>query len=224
MYLKRQFMKQIILFGLLAGLLSVNSPLRAQLAPRDSDARKGSRLELGRAGNPRKSTATGLSTQRFSLMKKPATPSLDRSISVSKNAPINEYYRSLLVARSGTKAAARSTAGSEAASQTEAKLNAEAEGRDDNLMFANEHIAVSNIYPNPANDYAEISYQYTGSANEAKLILINVLGSPVGEYELAKNDHKLRIATSDMMTGYYFYQLSVDGKKVATKKLLVRHQ
>jgi len=26
------------------------------------------------------------------------------------------------------------------------------------------------------------------------------------------------------MTGYYFYQLSVDGKKVATKKLLVRHQ
>jgi len=63
-------MKQIILFGLLAGLLSVNSPLRAQLAPRDSDARKGSRLELGRTGSARRSTATGLPSQRFSLMKK----------------------------------------------------------------------------------------------------------------------------------------------------------
>lgn len=217
-------MKQIILFGLLAGLLSVNSPLRAQLAPRDSDARKGSRLELGRAGNARKSTATNLPSNRFSLMKKPAATSLDRPISVSKNAPINEYYRSLLVARPGAKANTRSSAGSEATNPAEAKLAAEAEGRDDNLMFANEHIAVSNIYPNPANDYAEISYQYTGSANEAKLVLINVLGSPIGEYELAKNDRKLRIATSDMMTGYYFYQLSVDGKKVATKKLLVRHQ
>lgn len=224
MYLKRLFMKQIILFGLLAGLLSVNSPLRAQLAPRDSDAHKGSRLELGRTGGGRKPTAAGLPNQRFSLMKKPAAPSLDRSISVSKNAPINEYYRSLLVGRAGAKTPSRSSAGSESASAAEAKIAAEAEGRDDNLMFANEHIVVSNIYPNPANDYAEISYQYTGSANEAKLVLINVLGSPIGEYELAKNDRKLRIATSDLMTGYYFYQLSVDGKKVATKKLLVRHQ
>lgn len=217
-------MKQIILFGLLAGLLSVHSPLRAQVAPRDSDARKGSRLELGRASNARKSPTTGMTGQRFSLVKKPATTSLDRSMSVSKNAPINEYYRSLLVARSGSKAGTRTAATSEAAGTTEAKLVAEADGRDDNLMFANEHIAVSNIYPNPANDYAEIAYQYTGQVNEAKLVLINVLGSPVGEYDLAKNDRKLRIATSDMMTGYYFYQLSLDGKKVATKKLLVRHQ
>ncbi|QJD80067.1 T9SS type A sorting domain-containing protein [Spirosoma rhododendri] len=216
-------MKQIILFGLLAGLLSVNSPLRAQVAPRDSDARKGSRLELGRTGATPKSTAGGLPNQRFSLVKKPATASLDRALSVSKNAPINAYYRSLLVARAGAKAGARTTA-AEAAGSVEGKITKEVSESDDNLMFANEHIAVSNIYPNPANDYAEISYQYTGAVNEAKLVLINVLGSPVAEYELAKNDRKLRIATSDMMTGYYFYQLSLDGKKVATKKLLVRHQ
>jgi hypothetical protein len=129
----------------------------------------------------------------------------------------------LLVARSGAKSGARTTT-SEAAGSAEGRLTTENAESDDNLMFANEHIAVSNIYPNPANDYAEIAYQYTGSVNEAKLVLINVLGSPVAEYELAKNDRKLRIATSDMMTGYYFYQLSLDGKKVATKKLLVRHQ
>lgn len=216
-------MKQTILFGLLAGLLSVCSPLRAQVAPRDSDARKGSRLELGRTGTVQRSTATGLPNQRFSLVKKPAATTLDRALSVSKNAPINAYYRSLLVARSGAKAGARTTA-AETAGSVEGKLTTENAESDDNLMFANEHIAVSNIYPNPANDYAEIAYQYTGTVNEAKLVLINVLGSPVAEYELAKNDRKLRIATGDMMTGYYFYQLSLDGKKVATKKLLVRHQ
>jgi hypothetical protein len=44
------------------------------------------------------------------------------------------------------------------------------------------------------------------------------------EFTLNKNDRKLRVNTRDMPTGLYFYQLSVDGKKVATKKMLVRHQ
>ena len=91
-------------------------------------------------------------------------------------------------------------------------------------MYTSDKLLVSNIYPNPASDWAEISYQITGPVSDARLVLINVLGSPVAEYPLEKNDHKIRIQTGDMMTGVYFYQLSVDGKKVATKKLLVRHQ
>ncbi len=89
-------------------------------------------------------------------------------------------------------------------------------------MFANEHIAVSNVYPNPASEGAEIDYQLTNG--DARLTLLNILGAPVAEYTLDPNDHKLHIATRSMETGVYFYQLSVDGRKVATKKLLVRHQ
>jgi hypothetical protein len=53
---------------------------------------------------------------------------------------------------------------------------------------------------------------------------LNVLGAPIAEYNLDRNDRKVRIVTRDLSTGYYLYQLSVDGKKVATKRLLVRHQ
>jgi hypothetical protein len=41
---------------------------------------------------------------------------------------------------------------------------------------------------------------------------------------LTKNNGKLRVDTTVMPTGLYFYQLSLEGKKVATKKMLVRHQ
>jgi hypothetical protein len=44
------------------------------------------------------------------------------------------------------------------------------------------------------------------------------------EYTLNKAERKVRVNTKDMPTGLYFYQLSLEGKKVATKKMLVRHQ
>lgn len=89
-------------------------------------------------------------------------------------------------------------------------------------MFANEHIVVSNVYPNPASESAEIDYALT--SGDAKITLLNVLGTPVAEYTLDRNDRKLRIPTRTMETGVYLYLLSIDGRKVATKKLLVRHQ
>ena len=64
----------------------------------------------------------------------------------------------------------------------------------------------------------------SGTVGEAKLVLLNVLGAPIAEYGLDRNDRKVRIVTRDLATGYYLYQLSVEGKKVATKRLLVRHQ
>ncbi|GAB3574453.1 hypothetical protein GCM10027578_37130 [Spirosoma luteolum] len=219
-------MKQIILFGLLAGFLSVHSSLRAQVAPRDSDAHRGSRLELGRTAGGRKPAQPVLSNQRFSLLHKPAPVTLDRPASLSKNAPINAYYRSLLVGRPGSKLPSRSGNATDGSTNAtgDVRLVAESENRTDDRMYTSDKLLVSNIYPNPASDWAEISYQITGPVSDARLVLINVLGSPVAEYPLEKNDHKIRIQTGDMMTGVYFYQLSVDGKKVATKKLLVRHQ
>ena len=219
-------MKQFILIGVLTGLLAATIPLQAQVAPRDSDVRKGSRLELGRTVSTQKTGTTGLSAQRFSIVPKPSSVGLDRSLTLNKNAAINEHYRSLLLPHSGAKAAARTVA-TENTTTPEIRQVTTQEGRAENKLFSNDKLWVSNAYPNPADDVAELDYQFNGPVSEAKLVLLNVLGTPVPGYEqidLDRNDRKVRIATRPLDTGYYLYQLSVDGKKVATKRLLVRHQ
>ena len=219
-------MKQNILIGVLTGLLLATIPLRAQVALRDSDARKGSRLELGRTATPHKSTAPLLSTNRFRMAPQPTLSGLDRAETAHKNKAINDHYRSLLMAQSGSKSGARTSAAESntAAPTVDVRTAPEQEGKAENRLYMNDRLWVSNVYPNPADDVAEVDYQLNGAVGEAKLILLNVLGAPINEYGLDRGDRKVRIVTRDLATGYYLYQLSVDGKKVATKRLLVRHQ
>ncbi len=220
-------MKQYILTGVLVGLLSAAIPLWAQVAQRDLDARKGSRLELGRNAPNRKVSPTTLPGARFSLVPKPSAAGLDRGVNLSKNAPINEHYRTVLVARPVSRSAARAGATPDITPVASAERGPAPtlEGKAEDRLFANEKIWVSNVYPNPADDVAEVDYQFSnGATADARLVLLNVLGSPVAEYVLDRSDRKARLVTRDLSTGYYLYQLSVDGRKVATKRLLVRHQ
>lgn len=225
MYLNWNFMKQTILIGLLTGLLTVTIPIWAQVAPRDSDARKGSRLEIGRTSTTPKVTSSVLPSRRFSMVPNPASTTADRSVTLRKNTPINEHYRALLMARPTTKASARTTSGEGApAVAGDVRQAPSLENKIEDRLYANDRLWVSNVYPNPADEVAELDYQFSGANGEAKLVLLNILGAPVAEYELEHNDHKVRIGTRHLATGYYLYRLSVDGKNVATKRLLVRHQ
>ncbi|MBD2703254.1 T9SS type A sorting domain-containing protein [Spirosoma sp. BT702] len=216
-------MKQFILIGVLSGLLMATIPLRAQVAPRDSDGRKGSRLELGRTA---KTSTTTIANKRFSVVPNPALSNYDHPITVNKNKAINEHYRALLMpsasARTGSSVSTELTA---AAPPSELR-SATPVQEGSNRMYTSDKLWVSNVYPNPADDVAELDYQFSGSVGEAKLVLLNVLGAPVPGYELnlEPTDRKVRIMTRPLDTGYYLYQLTVDGKKVATKRLLVRHQ
>ncbi|MFN4146168.1 MAG: T9SS type A sorting domain-containing protein [Runella sp.] len=158
---------------------------------------------------------------------KPA--SLDRSINLRPSVAINAYYRSVLLNTTNSSNAtptAKNRTNSEvgAALATESRPNTEeAILRSEDLLFSNEKIRVLNAFPNPANDYAEIQYQVMGNVGSAKIGLFNILGTNVGEYELDKNDRQLRLPTREMPTGVYFYKLLLDGKTLATKKLLIRH-
>ncbi|RIV21630.1 T9SS C-terminal target domain-containing protein [Fibrisoma montanum] len=218
-------MKQYILFGLLIGLSLVAPPLQAQTAARDSDVQKsGSRLELGRSSVSRPASKS-LRSSYFSIAPPPALSSFDRLGAPRKNTTINEYYRSLLVAPTAAKPAARSVVAESTPSVvSESRAVAEPESKVEERMFANDRISVSNIYPNPASEFAEIDYQINGPVGDARLTLLNILGSPIAEYSLDQNERKIRIQTRELATGYYLYRLSLNGKIVATKKLLVRHQ
>lgn len=137
---------------------------------------------------------------------------------------LNRFYTSFLFASAN--ATDNNTLAVEVAEKgTEKKSPAlEAQLRAEELLFVNDKISVSNVYPNPASEYAEIDFTISAGLRDAKLTFYNVLGSQIQEFTLNKNERKLRVNTRDMATGLYFYQLSVDGKKVATKKMLVRHQ
>lgn len=213
-------MKQTLrLYGCVLGLLLATS-LRAQSPPGTR-----SRLELGRTKTP--ATAEN-KFRNFPFLRHTQPANLDRSVTLHKNVALNDYYRSLLIAPVAVRVATtrpqtliEST--TTAAVQAEARPMVEESIRtSEDLMFANDRIVVSNVYPNPASESAEIDYVLT--SGDARITLLNVLGTPVAEYTLDRSDRKLRIPTRTMETGVYLYLLSLDGRKVATKKLLVRHQ
>lgn len=199
---------------------------------------------MGRSGADRsapsiattnRSTGASFSTTRkLPFLSQPTSSGLDRMVSLNKTSAINSYYRSLLLAPAPAAPVAKSTARvvqpetTAAATPAEVRPAVEEASRVERLqedrLFVSDRIVVSNVYPNPASDYAEIDYQINSPVGEAKITVSDILGTPVAEYILEQNDRKIRITTRDMATGMYFYRLSLDGKKVATKKLLVQHR
>ena len=170
--------------------------------------------------------APALSSRRFVMAPEPVLSVPDRLLAARRSKAISERYQSLMVNQSAAKAGARITKAetNNPSATTDARQAPEQEGKTENRLYTNDRIWVSNVYPNPADDVTEVDYQINGAVGEAKLLLLNVLGSPIADYSLDRGDRKVRIVTRDLATGYYLYQLSVDGKKVATKRLLVRHQ
>ncbi len=166
------------------------------------------------------------------LVQKPTVLSY-KPLALEKPQALNDYYRALLFAKSANSSTNNTAAAAESLAVNPTPQVAKADRRastveraslSDDHLFSNEWLTVSNIYPNPASDYAEFDYSLKTSDREAKIIICNILGNPISEYSLDKNDRKLRINTRDMPTSVYFYRLAIDGNSVATKKLLVRHQ
>ncbi len=89
-------------------------------------------------------------------------------------------------------------------------------------LFSSPKIKLNDIYPNPVTDFAIIDYNLFDEDIKAKIVLHNVLGSIVGEYELAPFESKLKIKTEEFNAGVYFYTLYLDGDGVMTHKLIIR--
>lgn len=89
------------------------------------------------------------------------------------------------------------------------------------VAIANEVITVSNIYPNPSTNFVNFDYYLPSQTKQAKIVIHNILGSIVGQYEL-KQDNKIKISVNDLKSGVYFYTITVGNKNLATKKFIVR--
>jgi hypothetical protein len=90
-------------------------------------------------------------------------------------------------------------------------------------LLDNHLLYVSDAYPNPARDFVYFDYKIAGQLKEAKITVKNMLGSEVAEHHLMLHDNRLEIPISQLPTGIYFYTLSVEGNKQATKRFVVKH-
>jgi hypothetical protein len=185
-----------ILFSLIVLMLSASLAV-AQVQSGQS------RLNIGLNVKPSSVSTTPIS----SYIVRGNVPS---EISVSNKAAINAFYKDLLLTK--TKKV-----------EVVAKSIFTPEHVSNDKLYEDRELSISNIYPNPANDFAVLDYSLKNSSKEAKVTFLNILGGTVGEYKLDSFDNNIRIRTDSWDNGIYFYQLMIEGKKVATKKLLVRH-
>ncbi len=96
------------------------------------------------------------------------------------------------------------------------------EERTQQSIFQTKDITIHDVYPNPAQDHATIDYKINNELYNAKIVMYNILGKPLGDYELPANDTQIKIQTDELPSGVYFYTLYLNNNGVLTRKIIVR--
>lgn len=89
-------------------------------------------------------------------------------------------------------------------------------------IFTHPQIVLHDVYPNPVVDYAFVDYNMTNDDVEAKIIIHNILGNTIDEYDLPAAENKVKIRAESLNAGIYFYTLYLDNEGVVTRKLIVK--
>jgi hypothetical protein len=91
-------------------------------------------------------------------------------------------------------------------------------GIDDNK---NTMPVISNPSPNPAYGYVSFNYSTNTASEKAKIVIHDMLGKAVKIVDLTEREGSVKINTSDLISGVYFYSYYVDNKTIATKKMII---
>ncbi len=90
------------------------------------------------------------------------------------------------------------------------------------VIYESRAIKINDVYPNPVTDFAFIDYNILDRDVEAKVVIHNVLGSAVAEYDLPYLETRVKVNAEEFNAGVYFYTLYVDNEGVMSRKLIVR--
>jgi hypothetical protein len=77
----------------------------------------------------------------------------------------------------------------------------------------------SKLYPNPAHN--KTTLELTGVGNDAKVILCDMLGKEIKNYNLKANQTKLDIDLNNITKGIYYIRI-INNDRTSTKKLIVK--
>ena len=79
-----------------------------------------------------------------------------------------------------------------------------------------------NVYPNPANQSANFTFSVPQDS-DARLIIRNLVGNVVKDIPVTGNTGQIKVNTSDLAEGLYFYSVLINGTSQVAKKLVVKH-
>lgn len=78
-----------------------------------------------------------------------------------------------------------------------------------------------NIFPNPAKDYVEFSYNLPSGAMEGTLTITDLKGVVIHKQQIATKYGQIAIDTREWQQGTYIYALSANGNSVANQKFVL---
>ena len=87
----------------------------------------------------------------------------------------------------------------------------------------NNNYLFSNVYPNPASNFATFNYSFSANMNHANIVVADLLGKEILSIPLSNNEGKATINTKNIANGIYIYSLQLNGRNVNTKKLIINH-
>ena len=90
------------------------------------------------------------------------------------------------------------------------------------ILFSDESLQVSRVFPNPASSSASINYSLFTPRVPATITVHNLLGDRLLELPLDPSESELKLPVEQLQNGIYFYTLQVNGKSINTKKFVVR--
>ncbi len=90
------------------------------------------------------------------------------------------------------------------------------------LVFQSKDITIHDVYPNPVTDMAFIDYRIYNESLKAKVVIHNILGSSIGNYELPVFESRVKIQADEFTSGVYFYTVYLNNVGVLTRKMVVR--
>lgn len=83
-------------------------------------------------------------------------------------------------------------------------------------------VALSGSIPNPANEKATFTYSIP-SGSDGMMIIRNVVGSIVASEQVPSASGQVSVNTFNLSNGLYFCSLTVNGKMMVTRKMIVQH-
>ena len=110
-----------------------------------------------------------------------------------------------------------------AADAIEFELNFLVEEKGDKAnIYSSRHITLYDLYPNPISVEAFVDYKVSDDRIKAKIVIHNILGNAIDEYQLPFIENKVKIRAESLSAGIYFYTLYVDNEGVVTRKIVVK--
>ena len=82
--------------------------------------------------------------------------------------------------------------------------------------------SMSEAYPNPANIFVAIDYEFT-DIKKGTIVIYNILGTAVEKIDVSAKTGTTKINTSKYNEGIYFYSLLINNEVIRTQKLIIRH-